>query len=99
MKSLSCDFNCHVGTSADGLDGVHGGKGYGARNAEGEMLLELAAAMELCVVNTWFQKEETKKVSYELGGVKTVVDFVLVRRKDLAIVRDMKVIPGEACFS
>ena len=65
------DFNCHVGTSADGFDGVHGGKGYGARNAEGEMLLELAAAMELYVVNTWFQKEETKIVTYESDGMKT----------------------------
>ena len=98
MKSLSCDFNCHVGTSADGFDGVHGGKGYGARNAEGEMLLELAAAMKLCVVNTWFQKEETKIVTYESGGMKTVVDFVLMRRKDLATVRDTKAIPGEACL-
>ena len=89
------DLNCHVGATADGFDGVHGGKGYGARNAEGEMFLELASAMELCVVNTWFEKEETKKVSYESGGMRTVVDNVglLVRRRKLGAVKDMKVIP------
>src|SRR6267154_1811727 len=34
------DMNGHVGAKADGYEGVHGGKGYGERNTEGEMLLE-----------------------------------------------------------
>ena len=68
------DFNGHVGESADGFEEVHGGKGFGTRNVEGEMLLELATAMECCVVNTWFTKEDSKKVTYESGGTRTVVD-------------------------
>ena len=31
---------------------MHGGKGYGERNTEGEMLLEFADAMKLVVLNT-----------------------------------------------
>ena len=47
------DMNGHVGTMKDGFVGVHGGYGYGDRNAEGEMLLEFADAMKLVVANTW----------------------------------------------
>jgi hypothetical protein len=93
------DFNSHVGTLADGFENVHGGRGFGTRNTEGEMLLEFAIATELCVVNTWFTKEESKKVTYESGGTRTVVDYVLVRRKVLSAVKDMKVIRGEACLT
>src|SRR6267154_2805533 len=46
------DMNGHVGAKADGYEGVHGGKGYGERNTEGEMLLEFANAMKLVVLNT-----------------------------------------------
>ena len=31
------EFNGHVGAEVDGFEGVHGGKGFGSRNAEGEM--------------------------------------------------------------
>src|SRR6267154_2195756 len=43
------DMNGHVGAKADGYESVHGGKGYGERNTEGEMLLEFADAMKLVV--------------------------------------------------
>src|SRR3989442_494730 len=43
------DMNGHVGAKAAGYEGVHGGKGYGVRNTEGEMLLEFADAMKLVV--------------------------------------------------
>ena len=43
------DFNCHVGADALGYEGVHGGHGFGQRNVEGEMLLELASALGLVV--------------------------------------------------
>src|SRR6267154_3205644 len=78
------DTNGHVGAKADGYEGVHGGKAYGERNTEGEMLLEFADAMKLVVLNTWFTKNETKKVTYESGGNKTVIDYMLVRKCDQA---------------
>ena len=52
-KLIICgDTNGHVGAKADGFEGVHGGKGFGIRNAEGEMLLEFADAIGLAVCNT-----------------------------------------------
>src|SRR5437899_10142420 len=91
------DMNGHVGEKVDGYEGVHGGKGFGVRNAEGEMLLEFAGAMKLVVLSTWFTKSETKKVTYDSGGNKTVVDYMLVRRCDLAKVTDINVIGTEEC--
>ena len=35
------------------------------------MLLEFADAMKLVILNTWFTKDELKKVRYESGGNKT----------------------------
>jgi len=43
-------------------------------------------------------KGEAKKITYELGGCKTVVDYILVRASDRAKLKDVKVIPGEACI-
>ena len=61
-KLIVCgDMNGHVGAGADGFEGVHGGKGFGIRNAEGEMLLEFADAMGLAVCNTWFTKRDSQK--------------------------------------
>src|SRR5437899_442291 len=88
-------MNVHVGGKVDGYEGVHGGKGYGERNTEGEMLLEFADAMKLIILNTWFTKNEPKKVTYESGGNKTVVDYMLVRKCDLAKVMDINVITSE----
>jgi hypothetical protein len=92
------DFNCHVGAGVDGYEGVHGGNGFGERNTEGEMLLELASAMELTIVNTYFKKDASKKVTYESGGCRTAVDYVLMRRCERSMVRDVKAIPGEPCI-
>ena len=61
---------------------------YGVRNAEGEMFLEIAVTIELAVTNTWFVKNDSKKVTYELGGTRTVVDYVLVRPKELCVDKD-----------
>src|SRR5437899_9030657 len=91
------DMNGHVGEKVDGYEGVHGGKGYRIRNVEGEMLLECAGAKKLVVLNTWFTKNESKKVTYDSGGNKTVVDYMLVTRCDLAKVTDINVIGTEEC--
>ena len=61
------------------------------------MLLEFADAMKLAILNTWFTKNEPKKVIYESGGHKTVVDHMLVRKCDLAKVTNINVIGSEEC--
>ena len=61
---------------------MHGGKGFGIRNAEGEMWLKFADAMGLAVCNTWFTKKDSQKVTYESGGSKIAVDYVLIRGEE-----------------
>ena len=56
------DFNAHVGKHIDSFDGVYGGYGVGQRNLEGRMLLEFCLEKQLCVSNTWFKREEKRKV-------------------------------------
>ena len=89
------DMNGHVGTGKDGFEGVHGGYGYGVRNTEGEMLLEFADAMDLVVANTWFTKADHQLVTYESGGCRTVVDYILVRKSERGMVTDVTVKPNE----
>ena len=49
---IGSDMNGHDGRDADGYGGVHGGMGFGTRNAEGEGILEFGDA----VGNTFFKK-------------------------------------------
>ena len=98
-KLLVCgDLNAHVGAEADGFEGVHGGKGFGVRNTEGEVLLEFADAWGLTVCNTWFIKPDSQKITYESGGIKTQVDYVLIRKEERPLVSNVKVIQSEACI-
>jgi len=76
------DMNGHVGAKSEGFEGVHGGFGYGERNVEGEMLMEMVGGLNLVIINTWFQKAEGKLVTYESGGCKSVVDYIMVRKAE-----------------
>ena len=59
------DLNGHVSTNVDGYDGVHGGYGFGERNADGEQILEFCDAMEL-IVSTCF-KHLFQKTEEQIG--------------------------------
>jgi hypothetical protein len=74
------DLNGHVGELADGYEEAHGGFGFGKRNEEGERILEFCEAMEMKVVNTWDRKEERKRVTFESGEIRSMIDYILVRR-------------------
>ena len=89
------DMNGHVGATVDGFEGIHGGYGYGVRNTEGEMLLEFADAMDLVIANTWFKKVDQKLMTFESGDCRTVVDYILIRKADRKLVRNVTVMPGE----
>ena len=91
------DFNGHIGKAAAGFEEVHGGYGYGLRNPEGDRILEFAMANNLVVSNSWFKKPDNHLITYKSGGGKTQIDYILLRRKDLKHVKDVKVIPGEEC--
>ena len=94
MNVVLGDMNGHIGRDMDGFEGVHGGNGFGDRNAEGEAILEFATCFDLVVANTFFTKEMQKLMMYKSGGLSSVVDYVLTRKKDM---KDVKVIPGEEC--
>ena len=53
---LADDKNGNVGSSNVGYDGMHGGFGYGDRNADGSRILESADGLNLVICNTLFMK-------------------------------------------
>ncbi|VDP07174.1 unnamed protein product [Heligmosomoides polygyrus] len=81
--SLAGDMNGHVGSGRRGVERVHGGKGIGLINPDGERILDLAIAHDLAVCSTFLAKRESQKVIYASGGRKTEVDHILVRRAAL----------------
>ena len=85
------DCNGHI----DGFDWVHGGYGVGRRNLEGRMLLEFCLEMELCVSNTWFKREEKRKVTFRMGENETEIVVVLIKKEHRQFIQIVKAIPGE----
>ena len=61
--------------------------------------MEFCVALNLVIGNTWFTREEEKLVTYESGGIKSVIDYVLVEKKDWGQVQNVKVISGEVCMT
>ena len=55
---IGSDMNGHVGRDTYGYGGVHGGNGFGTRNAEGELILEFGDAVGMGVCKTFFKKED-----------------------------------------
>ncbi|CAG9568035.1 unnamed protein product [Danaus chrysippus] len=90
------DLNGHVGRAADTYERVHGGFGYGRRNAEGETILRTCIASDLAVVNTFFQKTSQHLITYKSGSHSTQLDYLLTRRCHIGKVTNCKVIPGES---
>ena len=78
---------------------MHGGKGYGQRNREGQNILESTESLDLALVNTFFNKKEEHLFTYKNGGNSPRIDFIMTRRADLKEMRDCKVIPGEEVVS
>jgi len=78
---------------------MHGGYGYGVRNADGSRILEFADGLNLVICNALFMKQESKLVTYEADPAKSTVDSIIVRRGDKAKVHNVKVIPIEECVS
>ena len=91
------DWNGHVGREAAGYEGVHGGSGYGERNVDGDRVLEFAVANDFVIGNTFFVKRDSHIITYQSGNAKTQIDFILLRKRNLKMAKDIKVIPSEEC--
>ena len=96
---LGGDLNGHVGEHAVGFEGVHGGRGFGTRNAEGERILEFCDALQMVVCNTMFRKNVNRLVTFMSGMSVSQIDYFLVKKRDRKLVMDVKVIPGEECVT
>ena len=93
------DFNGHVVRSSLGYDGIHGGFGWGERNRDGERILEFADSLDMVVGNTFFKKDDEKLITYKSGNCATVIDYAVAQKEVMKKVKDIKVSPGEECFS
>jgi len=80
MVALAGDMNGHVVNSNVGYDGMHGGFGYGERNADGSMILEFADGLNLFICNIMSMKQESQMVIYAAGPVKSTDDYIIVRQ-------------------
>ncbi|XP_047486527.1 craniofacial development protein 2-like [Penaeus chinensis] len=92
---IGADLNGHVG-GVDGYGSNIGKFGFGTRNEEGDKILEFVAANNLAITNTYFQKSDSRRITYTSGGVNSQVDYIVCRRSELKRVQDCKVLPGEA---
>ena len=59
--------------------------------------MEFADGLNIVVCNTLFMKQEAKLVTYVAGPVKSTVDYIMVRQKDKAKIRNVTVITSEEC--
>ena len=89
------DLNGHVGNARDGYEQLHGGHGFGARNDDGCRILDCAEAHDLAIANTYFKKKLSHLITYYSGGRTTQIDYWLIRRRDLKLTTNTKVIPSD----
>ena len=76
------------------LHGVHGGFGYGDRNADGSRILDLTDRLNLVICNTLFMKQESHLVTYAAGPAKSMLDCIIVWHKDKANVHNEECVPN-----
>ena len=92
---LCGDWNGHIGKTAVGYEGIHGGNGYGNRNEEGDKALDFAVANNFLICNTFFRKRDSHLITYHSGVTKTQIDFIMVRKDLFKSTKDVKAIPSE----
>ena len=54
---------------------------------------------DLIVSNPLFTKRESHLVTYQSGENQSQIDYILVKRQNIKLVRDVKVIPNEECVT
>ncbi|KAK3514564.1 hypothetical protein QTP70_021619, partial [Hemibagrus guttatus] len=64
---IGADFNGHVGEGNRGDEEVICKFVIKERNLEGQMVVNFAKRMDMCVVNTYFQKREKHRLTYKSG--------------------------------
>ena len=68
---LGADLNGHVGEENIGDEKIMGRYDAETRNKEGSMVVDFAKRIDLAIVNTYFNKKDKHRVTYESGEKST----------------------------
>ena len=55
------------------------------------IVLEFAVANDFVIGNTFFVKSDSHLITYQSGNAKTQIDFILLRKRNLKMAKDIKV--------
>ena len=93
LETLICRyFNGHIGKTALGYEGIHGGYGIGERNTDTEQILKFPVANNLDVRNSKFVKKDNHLIMYQSADCSSQVDHILLQCKKFHLVKDIKVV-------
>ena len=96
------DFNACVGSRqvvGDQWSKVRGQQGCGVANDAGKELLGFLSTLQATVCNTWFQKKEIHRVTWQHPKSKqwSCIDYVIMRESDRRMWSDVTVKRGAEC--
>ncbi|XP_051644172.1 craniofacial development protein 2-like [Manacus candei] len=91
------DFNTRVGKNSEAWKGILGKHGVRNCNDNGRLLLEFCAEQQLTI--TIFQQKNSLKTTWMHPRSKHwhLIDYVLVRRRDVRDVHHTRVMPSAEC--
>ncbi|CAH8572038.1 unnamed protein product [Dicrocoelium dendriticum] len=93
------DFNARVRRDASAWTDVIGAHGIGSANANGDRLLSLCANHGLTITNTRFalSASDIATWTHPRSGHAHLLDYVIVRQRDMREVRMTRVLRGAEC--
>ena len=87
------ELNAHLEENNKEYTEEHGNHGYGSRDDERDLWLEMMQANLFFAINTCFKKRSEHRISYKSGSNSTQVDYIKVRQQDMKRVKNAKVLP------